>query len=236
MDNLDLIVVIPVYNEEKIIEKVINDWLLELERLKIKFELRIYNDGSKDHTREVLDQIHIKLKSPNLKIIHKLNSGHGPTILKGYTDAGNAQWVFQVDSDDEFSAKDFSKFWEKRLNYDLLIGVRDGRGRPLSRKIVSLMTKLTIILFYGGNIKDINIPYRLMRNSFFHQYFLLIPNYYFAPNVVISGIASAKEARIYQESVIFQERTTGEVSIQKWKLFKSAFKSFIETISFRVNL
>lgn len=235
MQSLDLIVVMPVYNEEKIIEKVINDWLYELGRLNINFELRIYNDGSRDNTKVVLDQVGSKLQNKNLKIIHKQNSGHGPTILKGYQEA-QAEWFFQVDSDDEFSSLDFSKVWDQRFYYDFLIGVRDGSGRPLSRRIISSLTKFTVMLFYGGCIKDINIPYRLMRRSFFESYLKLIPPFFFAPNVVISGIAAAKGARIYQTPVSFQERSTGEVSIQKWKLFKSAVKSFVETISFRVNL
>lgn len=236
MEKLDLVVVMPVYNEEKIIEKVINDWLYELGRLNINFELRLYNDGSKDQTQNVLNQIQQKLNNPQLKIIHKANSGHGPTILKGYQEAAAAEWVFQVDSDDEFSARDFSHLWEKRFFYDFLIGIRDGKSRPLSRQIISMITKITVALFYGGCIKDINIPYRLMRTSFFNLYFKMIPPVNFAPNVTISGIAAAKEARIYQAAVSFQERSTGEVSIQKWKLFKSALKSFIETISFRVNI
>lgn len=237
MQKLDLVVVIPVYNEEKIIEKVINDWLYELSKLNIFFELRLYNDGSKDNTKNVLDQIAQKLQSKNLKIVHKTNSGHGPTILQGYRQASEeAEWFFQVDSDDEFASTDFSKFWEQRFFYDFLIGVRDGSGRPLSRKIISSVTKLTVILFYGGCIKDINIPYRLMRKSFFENYIKLIPIMVFAPNVIISGIAAAKEARIFQAAVSFRERSTGEVSIKKWKLLKSAVKSFVETISFRVNL
>lgn len=235
MPNLDLVVVIPVYNEEKIIEKVINDWLYELSRLKISFELRLYNDGSKDNTGNVLDQIFNKLQNKNLKIIHKENSGHGPTILQGYRGV-QAEWIFQVDSDDEFSSQDFAQFWEQRFFYDFLIGVRDGKSRPLARKIISLVTRLTVSLFYGGCIKDINIPYRLMRKSFFESYFQLIPASLFAPNVVISGIATAKGARIFQAPVAFQERSTGEVSIKKWKLIKSAIKSFVETISFRVNI
>ena len=47
---LDLAVIIPVYNEEGAIAKVINKWNTELLKTRINFKIYVYNDGSKDNS------------------------------------------------------------------------------------------------------------------------------------------------------------------------------------------
>ena len=60
----ELAIVIPVYNEEENIEKVLNDWKKILDK-KI-FDIIIINDGSKDKTKFILDKI--KKKNSHKKI------------------------------------------------------------------------------------------------------------------------------------------------------------------------
>lgn len=233
MNSFDLIVVMPVYNEEEIIETVIDDWNEHLKKLHIKFLIHAYNDGSKDKTLSVLHIL--EKKYPHLKTTDKPNSGHGPTILKAYRDNTDADWIFQIDSDNEIQADNFQKFWEQRDNYDFLIGKRTSRSQPLSRRIVSSISRLTVRLFYSGKIYDVNSPFRLMRNERFQPLFHSIPADYFAPNVIISGLAGWKKLRTLEIPVIHVNRQTGSVSIKKWKLLKSALRSFRQTISYRFS-
>ena len=117
-----LAIIIPVYNEEENIEKVINDWRKILE--KKKFDIIVINDGSKDKTKLILDKI--KKKSSNIKVINKLNGGHGESIYLGYKYATKKKYkfIFQVDSVDQFSASDFKAFWKlKDKSYDLIFSL-----------------------------------------------------------------------------------------------------------------
>ena len=50
MENYELAVVIPVYNEEEIIAAVVNSSKEELNKLGVHFIIHVYNDGSKDDT------------------------------------------------------------------------------------------------------------------------------------------------------------------------------------------
>ena len=226
----ELIIVIPVYNEAQIIQTVIKDWATTLRGLKIDFELRAYNDGSTDATTEKLQEI--APTYPELTVINKPNSGHGPTILTGYRDA-DATYIFQVDSDNEMKAQYFEALWKERDKYDFIIGRREFTFKvPLPRRIISFMAKKCVHFFYGTGISDVNVPYRLMRKDKFSEIFATIPADTFAPNVIISGMAIRKKMNIKDTFVPTDFRATGTVSIQRMKLLKVAIRSFSETISF----
>jgi dolichol-phosphate mannosyltransferase len=228
----ELIVVMPTYNEQGAIASVARDWYKTLEQLAIDFELRIYNDGSRDSTRDVLDNL--KQELPRLQAIHKANSGHGPTILMGYMSAAReSEWIFQTDSDGEMGPGDFGALWKDRNNYDFLAGFRHGRESPLPRQGISLVSRLTVWGFYGRSVWDVNSPYRLMRSSAFVSLFSAIPANTFAPNLIVSGYVGQKRLRFAEKQAAHRPRATGEVSIRKWKLLKAAFKSFKQTIAFR---
>ena len=227
----ELKVIIPVYNEEGAISEVIEDWTQTLLSLKIKFKICVFNDGSKDNTIKILNDLAAKNK--HLVVVDKPNSGHGPTILKGYRENLDVTWLFQVDSDNELKASEFEKFWKLRYDFDFLIGTRIHRDSPLPRIITTGISKLVVGFFYGNKVRDVNAPFRLMRTSKFHDDILKIPDNTFAPNLIISGIANIRKLRIKQLNVTHHNRETGEVSIKKWKLFKAAFTSLLQTIAFR---
>lgn len=226
-----LAIIMPVYNEEGAIEKVLNSWIQMLKENKIAGNIHVYNDGSKDKTLIILNE---KFKNNSYVTIHdKPNSGHGSTILQGYRENAQTPWIFQVDSDDELGPESFVGLWSQRDNFDFLICSRKGRYSPLSRKIITFVARQIVNIFYGSGVYDVNSPYRLMRTEKFSSLFSNLPKDTFAPNVVVSGYAGYKKLKIFQGTAQFKERTTGEVSIKKWKLFKAAIKSFLQTISIR---
>ena len=227
----ELAIVMPVYNEEGAIEQVVKKWVQLFRAEDIDFEFHIYNDGSKDQSGPLLDRLAKEFSE--LKIHHKSNSGHGPTILQGYRENCRATWIFQIDSDDELGTNGFSKLWYQRYQYDFLIGTRKGRKAPFARKLITAVTAITVRVRYGKGIQDVNCPFRLMRSTIFRDLFHQIPTDTFAPNVIISGFAAQERLRIFQVPIIHNFRQTGEVSIKHWKLFKAAVSSFWQTVKFK---
>jgi len=203
-----------------------------LNKLDINYIIHAYNDGSKDSSLKTLN----KYASGNNRIVvhDKKNSGHGPTILLGYLENNDAEWIFQTDSDDEIGPESFEILWKKRNDYDFLIGKRSDRRQPFSRKIVSFVSRFIVWTLFTKKVWDVNSPYRLMRYKCFKDYFQVIPKNTFAPNLIISGIASLNRLRIFEIPVQYETRRTGNVSIKKWKLAKATFKSFQQTIGFRL--
>ncbi len=95
---------------------------------------------------------------------------------------------------------------------------------------------MTVRLFYGAGVYDVNTPYRLMRTELFKDYFVALPSDTMAPNIILSGIACLKKFRVYETSVDYNFRQTGEVSIKKFKLLKFSVRSFFQTISSSFHL
>ena len=234
--NDKLAIVMPVYNEEAIIGTVLEKWANALNALGIDYQIHPYNDGSKDGSLAQMKQV--AERHPERIVPHdKANGGHGPTILLGYQEAvkNGFDWIFQIDSDDEMGPEYFEQLWKQRADYDFLVGYRDGRVQALPRKIVSAISRMTIRIFYGKSIWDVNTPYRLMRASAFASIYDIIPDNTFAPNIIISGMVARKHLRFLEIPVPQHDRTTGEVSIKKWKLLKAAMKSFWQTIVFSME-
>ena len=226
----ELAVIIPVYNEQDIIKEVILSWLTVLRSSNIDFIIKVYNDGSTDSTLEILQEL--EQNNKELIIIDKPNSGHGPTILKGYKST-NSKWVFQVDSDNEIKSSSFPTIWNAKNDYDLIIGNRQNRKSIMSRRFITFICYLIIRIFSGSGVKDVNSPFRLYRMEKFNKLLSRIPQNSFAPNVLLTAYAIKKNLNIFELSVSYEERSTGITSINKVKLLKAAYTSFIQTIFFK---
>ena len=57
MNEKKLSIVLPIYNEEKSIKKIILEWKNELDLLKINYEIILAEDGSSDNTKNILFEL-----------------------------------------------------------------------------------------------------------------------------------------------------------------------------------
>jgi dolichol-phosphate mannosyltransferase len=231
----ELTVVVPVYNEEGCIREVISGWIRELKKLRINFHILALNDGSKDQSGNILDRMAGAFQE--ISVVNKANSGHGPTILTGYKIASqDSPWIFQVDADDEMGPESFYRLWNEREHHDFLLGCRDTRRQPLSRKIISWICRWVVRVFYGFRIWDVNSPYRLFRTEVFKDLLSQIPETTFAPNLILSGFCSLEKLRVLEVPVPQADRKTGKISLRKGKLLKASLRAFLQTIVFRTQI
>lgn len=219
-----LFIIMPAYNEELNIEKVATDYIDIVNKIGNDSKLVIINDGSKDNTKEKLDIL--KEKYRNLISINKENSGHGPTLLYGYKYAieNNADYIFQVDSDDQTSPNDFWKFWKERENYSLVIGHRNKREDGLSRIVVTKTLKLVILLTFKLNIIDANTPFRLINTNTLKKYINLFPDDFNLTNVLLTVIFTKYE-KVKYFPISFKKRQKGINSINIPKITKIGLKA-----------
>jgi len=230
-----LSVVMPAYNEERGIAVVISAWMAELDRLGIDYEFLVYDDGSRDKTGRVLAEL--AAGRPRLTARSQPNRGHGPTILSGYREA-RGEWVFQTDSDGEMAPAGFEALWNHREQYDFLVGYRQHRRSAFTRRIVTAASRLVVWVLFGRGVRDVNSPYRLMRRSCLTAMLRLLPETAFAPNVIVSGLAGRMRLRTYEAPVPHCGQRTVTVSLDKWKLWETAARCFVETagVALRTSL
>src|SRR4030042_3409097 len=182
----ELALVMPVDNEQDCIVEVIRSWRDMIFSLGIDFRIIVLNDWSGEWAGERLRSFN---GEPRIEIVEKTNSGHGPTILMGYIRAVTlADWVFQCDSDDEMSAVHFPSLWNSRDRYDAVFGYREGRIQGVGRRMISVVSRITVRILFGSGVYDVNTPYRLMRSEILESILERIPGNTFAPNVIISGV------------------------------------------------
>ena len=234
-----LYIVIPAYNEEDNITKVIEDWypVVLAHDGGGSSRLVIIDDGSKDKTFSILQMA--AESRPLLCPITKPNSGHGATVLFGYRYAldHGADYVFQTDSDGQTLPEEFEPFWAQRENYDMVIGWRKGRQDGASRVFVTKTLKNVIRVCFGVTVKDANTPYRLMKAETLRHYIDLIPQNFNLSNVLLSVIYQKKGCRVQYFPITFRPRQGGVNSINMKKIFKigkqaiSDFRKLNEVIS-----
>ncbi len=224
----ELAVVMPVYNEQSCIREVLSSWRHVLDESGIDFVILVLNDGSTDRTGEILEDF---ARDERIRVFHQANRGHGPTILEGYRRAVSlAEWVFQCDSDDEVSAECFGRLWEVRRQADAVFGCRLDRRQTLQRKIITLVSRLTVFLLFGRGVRDVNTPYRLMRASVLGRILDHVPADTFAPNLVVSGGLCRLHAQMASVPVPSRPRRSGRVSLVPGGLWKASIRSFRQTV------
>ncbi|MGF7216004.1 glycosyltransferase involved in cell wall biosynthesis [Spirosoma lacussanchae] len=237
--SLLLSIVMPAYNEEEVIEVVVRQWTDMLARRfpTENTRLIVVNDGSRDNTGAILDQI--KERYPKLMVVHQANGGHGNAVVNGYRQAValDSEYVFQTDSDDQFVTEDFEKLWARRNDSPFILGYREERYDAFARLIITRILRFSIAFIYGTYIMDSNIPFRLIRGSFLRRLLAQLPTPTpFAPNIFLAVMAKKAGYNTFDIPITHKERQTGTVSILKWKLLKVCMQSFKELAQFRFDL
>ncbi len=139
-------IVIPAYNEEKVIYSVIDNIKKSLESKKFNYEIVVVDDSSKDNT--ILES----KKAGVVVIPHILNMGSGGATATGlsYAQQNGFDIAATVDADGQHEAKDIIKGIEmmQASDVDLLIGSRliDSEGmsktKVLGNKGLSIITNI----------------------------------------------------------------------------------------------
>lgn len=221
-----LYIVIPAYNESETIDAVARQWHAVAEMAGGESRLVVIDDGSKDDTFAKLKALSVSL--PRLTALTKPNAGHGPTCTYGYYYAldHGADYVFQTDSDGQTLPQEFTRFWELREQYDMVIGHRNKRQDGFSRVFVTKVLKHAIRLTFHVKVTDANTPFRLMKASFLTECLNAIPQGFNLPNVLISTFAVKRGKSVLFLPITFLPRQGGKNSINLKKIFKIGRKAF----------
>ncbi|HIY01698.1 MAG TPA: glycosyltransferase family 2 protein [Candidatus Blautia faecipullorum] len=217
-----LYIIVPAYNEAENIEKLIDDWYPVIERCNGGGESRlvVINDGSTDDTYTILKKC--AESRPLLEPLTKENGGHGQTLLYGYRYAikNGADYIFQTDSDGQTLPEEFDYFWEKRKEYDVILGNRRQRQDGISRKFVEDILRLILRCVFGVNVPDANAPFRLMKIDLVDKYIRKMPENFNLPNVMLTTYFVYFKEKTLFVNITFQQRQGGKTSVNIRKIIR----------------
>ena len=147
-------IVMPAYNEEESVERVVNQAVKELKKISKDFEVVVIDDGSTDQTGKILDRLAGKNK--RIRVIHhQKNKGFTGAILSCYKNA-KKHLVFLAPADGEFDFSELINFIEGIRGYDVAVGYRVGNTRSIYRRFNSKGFHLLVRCFFGIKFKEIS--------------------------------------------------------------------------------
>ncbi len=159
----------PAYNDAGTITSMVITALLTLRELTDEYEVIVINDGSQDHTAQVLDEL-ARVYPDEVRIIHhSQNRGYGGALRSGFAAATKA-WIFYTDGDAQYDPRELDNL--ARLandQVDFINGWKIERNDPLHRIIIGRIYQYIIKLSFGLRLRDVDCDFRLMRREVFDK-------------------------------------------------------------------
>lgn len=147
-------IVIPIYNEEVILEGRAEDLLSSLESEKIDFEMLLCENGSTDKTREIAQQLEQKYSRVHLITLDRPN--YGKAMKAGFV-SSKGKYVFNFDID-YYNVDFLRRALDSLEDYDIVIGSKVARGsidvRSPLRKLITRGFNLILKLLFGLKAND----------------------------------------------------------------------------------
>ena len=147
---IDLQILLPVFNEQEHIEKTLEEIHLNLKN-KINYQFIISEDGSTDGTKIILEKL--KHQYNFILISDVSRKGYSKAVMDGMSMATKS-YLMIIDSDGQCDPSEIYKFWQKRKNFDIICGNRIDRKDFMYRKIFSQTAYLIYKILFNVPLRD----------------------------------------------------------------------------------
>ena len=150
--DVEISVVVPVYNEEGNLPILIPKLAEVLRGLERSYEMIFVDDGSSDESRRILREM--TLQYPSLRILcFRMNRGLSAALLAGMREARGGI-IVTLDSDLQNDPADIPRLLEYLDRYDMATGWRQKRRDIWLKKVSSKIGNAVRNLLSGENIQD----------------------------------------------------------------------------------
>ncbi len=222
---------VPAFNEEGSIKDVLCSIFKHCANLN--FEVVVINDGSKDKTRRIVEDL-IR-RHHNLRLLnHEVNKGKGRALQTGLENANGDIIVIQ-DADMEYNPKDIVSLVTPILNgvADVVYGSRFASGDIKTMKISHRIGNwgLTVItrILYGFKTTDMETGYKAFRKELLAGTVLKANSFNIEPE--LTAIFSRRKAVFVEVPIAYNYRRKGVAKISwidgviaLWWLLKMKFQ------------
>jgi glycosyltransferase involved in cell wall biosynthesis len=168
-DKLSISAFFPAYNDAGTIPSMVTTVLMTLREVADDYEVIVVNDGSRDHTPQLLDEL-ARLYPDELRVIHHpRNRGYGGALRTGFASA-TKEWVFYTDGDAQYDPSELKDLVALVTDdIDLVNGWKIERNDPLHRILIGRVYQHVIKFMFGLKLRDVDCDFRLMRRRIFDR-------------------------------------------------------------------
>ena len=199
-------VLIPCYNEELTIEKVVKDFKKELPDA----DIYVYDNNSKDKTAQIA-------KNAGAIVRKETRQGKGNVVRTMFREI-DADIYVMVDGDDTYPAEFVHQLIEPVRNgeADMTIGDRLSNGtyqeqiKKNFHEFGNNLVRKAINILFNNKLKDIMTGYRVFNKTFVKNMPVLSPNFELETEMTL--FALDKKFRLKEIPIIFRERPDGSES------------------------
>lgn len=201
---VDVSVVIPLYNEEGNLRKLYEELHAVLSDKNYSYEILFINDGSSDATEEIIKEL--TEKDPAITAVtFRRNFGQTAAMSAGF-DFSRGKVIITMDGDLQNDPADIPKLLEQiNLGYDIVTGWRHKRQDPfLNRRLPSIIANKLISYITGVHIHDYGCTLKAFKKEIVENI-----NLYGEMHRFIPAIASAMGISIAEVKVNHRARIHG---------------------------
>jgi glycosyltransferase involved in cell wall biosynthesis len=200
-------IVIPAYNEEQTIGKIIEGTLAIMDSLQVPYEIIVVDDGSTDNTRQVATQYKATV------LVNGRNRGKGYAIRKGFRHT-RGEIIVTIDSDGSHSPKEIPELINPLFNgTDIVSGSRFlGTGRYSTTRLNRLgnsLFNIVIMTLTRKHITDSQTGFRALKKQVIDKLNLNSTGYDIETEITVKGL---RNGFTFQEKPISCQRREHDFS------------------------
>ena len=217
MNNYELSIIIPFYNEEGTVRPLVNVLINEFKRNKINYELIMVDNGSSDKTSEIVDEL--TRNNSHVKSVHiKVNEGYGWGVLNGLKIA-NGEYIGYMDGDFEIRPEGAVKLYKKikENNADIGKGIRNKNESDTLKSIASYGYDILFFLLFFKYIKQVNANPKIIRRTCYKKMNLTSKDWFIDSEIIIKGLKN--DFKIVSQVVSYTPRNKGASHLKFFDLF-----------------
>ncbi len=215
-------IIIPIYNEEKCLRKLETDLQDFLNKSPIPAEVLFVNDGSSDHSQNLIEEINARDK--RIHFISLSKNGGLSSALKAGIDHIETPWMGYMDSDLQTKPIDFIKLMQYMPDYDLITGMRMKRNDGLIKKITSKIANAVRNWTIHDQVADTGCPLKIIKTDMAQRIPFFKGMHRFLPALVM-----LYSGKIAQVPVPHYPRYAGT---SKYHLYNRLINPFVDMLAF----
>lgn len=165
--DIALSVFFPCYNEEANVQRVVRGAKEVLESLVSDWEIIVVDDGSKDRTGALADEL--AAEDSRIRVVHhSVNQGYGMALRSGFA-AARKQYVFYTDGDGQFDMAELDRLLDIRDTADIISGYRRNRQDPFMRRMNAACWGWMVQRALRFRCRDVDSAFKLYKRAIFDR-------------------------------------------------------------------